>query len=199
MRRARVRALRRLSRRADPARAAALRSLRLARRLAGAALRRVQRAGGSRSRARGPRSSTTQPARRFVQAWKEHGQRRLAREAAALVAETLSRPAVAAIGFVPADGERALRAGPPAGRGARARARPRLGAAGAPLLRRSRSVERQRGLGLQERRRNVRGAFVPARASPPASAWSTTSTRAAPPPAPPRPRCGRAAHEEWRW
>ena len=52
-----------------------------------------------------------EPARRFVQAWKEHGQRRLAREAAAIVAETLSRPAVAAIGFVPADGERALRRG----------------------------------------------------------------------------------------
>ncbi|MGZ8783357.1 MAG: double zinc ribbon domain-containing protein, partial [Gaiellaceae bacterium] len=42
-------------------------------------------------------------ARRFVQAWKERGQRRLAREAAALVAETLSRPAVAALAFVPTD------------------------------------------------------------------------------------------------
>jgi len=36
-----------------------------------------------------------------------------------------------------------------------------------PLLRRARKVERrQRGLGLAERRRNVAGAFAPARASP---------------------------------
>jgi len=94
-----------------------------------------------------------------VRAWKEHGQRRLAREAAAIVAETLSRPTVAAIGFVPADGERALRRGH---RPAEALAR-ELGRVWelpvAPFLRRSRAVERQRGLGLQERRRNVRGAF----------------------------------------
>jgi predicted amidophosphoribosyltransferase len=36
----------------------------------------------------------------------------------------------------------------------------------ASLVRRARSVERQRGLGLQARRRNVRGAFASARASP---------------------------------
>ena len=41
------------------------------------------------------------PARRFVQAWKERGQRRLAREAASLVVETLSRPDVGALAFVP--------------------------------------------------------------------------------------------------
>ena len=107
-----------------------------------------------------------EPARRLVRAWKEQGQRRLAREAAAIVAETLSRPAVAAIGFVPADGERALRRGH---RPAEALAR-ELGRVWelpvAPLIRRSRSVARQRGLGLQEWRRNVRGAFAPARASP---------------------------------
>ena len=106
-------------------------------------------------------------ARRFVQAWKERGQRRLAREAAAIIAETLSRPAVPVLAFVPSDGDRALDRGH---RPAEALAR-ELGRLWelpvAPLVRRARSVERQRGLGLQERRRNVRGAFATARASPP--------------------------------
>jgi predicted amidophosphoribosyltransferase len=106
------------------------------------------------------------PARRFVQAWKDHGQRRLAREAAAIIAETLSRPAAPVLTFVPADGERSLRRGH---RPAEALAR-ELGHVWelpvAPLVRRARSVEPQRGLGLQARRRNVRGAFASARASP---------------------------------
>ncbi len=106
-------------------------------------------------------------ARRLLQAWKERGQRRLAREAAAIVAETLSRPAVPVLAFVPADAERALVRGH---RPAEALAR-ELGRVWelpvAPLVRRTRSVERQRGLGLKERRRNVRGAFASARASPP--------------------------------
>jgi ComF family protein len=106
------------------------------------------------------------PARRLVQAWKERGQRRLAREAAALVAETLVRPDVAALAFVPADADRALERGH---RPAEALAR-ELGRLWElpvqALLRRSRSVDRQRGLGLVERRRNVAGAFAPARASP---------------------------------
>ena len=106
------------------------------------------------------------PARRLVQAWKEHGRRRLAREAAGLVAETLSRPDVEALAFVPADPDRALERGH---RPAEDLAR-ELGRAWElqveVLLRRSRSVDRQRGLGLAERRRNVAGAFVPARASP---------------------------------
>lgn len=105
-------------------------------------------------------------ARRFVQAWKERGQRRLARAAAALVVETLSRPDVAALAFVPSDAERALQRGH---RPAEALAR-ELGRAWelpvAGLVGRLRSVERQRGLGLKERRRNVAGAFASARASP---------------------------------
>jgi ComF family protein len=106
------------------------------------------------------------PARRFVQAWKERGQRRLAREAAVLVAETLARPAVEAIAFVPSHPDRALERGH---RPAEALAR-ELGRVWEvpvrPLVRRVRNVERQRGLGLRERRQNVRGAFAPARASP---------------------------------
>ena len=108
-----------------------------------------------------------EPARRFVLAWKERGRRRLARVAAELVAETLERPAAAALASVPSDGERTLERGH---RPAEALAR-ELGSLWElpvePLLRRARRVERrQRGLGLAERRRNVRGAFAPARAAP---------------------------------
>jgi predicted amidophosphoribosyltransferase len=105
-------------------------------------------------------------ARRLVSAWKERGQRRLAEEAAALVADVLVRPDVAALTFVPADGERTLKRGH---RPAEALARG-LGAHWdipvEALVRRTRSVERQRGLGLKERRQNLAGVFVPARASP---------------------------------
>lgn len=106
------------------------------------------------------------PARRLVQAWKELGQRRLARETAAVVVEALARPDVAALAFVPADADRARERGH---RPAEALAR-ELGRGWElpvqALLRRSRAVHRQRGLGLAERRRNVAGAFAPARASP---------------------------------
>lgn len=84
------------------------------------------------------------------------------------MAETLARPDVAALAFVPADADRALERGHRpaealAGELARVWELPVLG-----LVRRSRAVQhRQRGLGLAERRRNVAGAFGPARASPP--------------------------------
>ena len=106
-------------------------------------------------------------ARELVQAWKERGQRALAREAGAIVAEVLARPGAPALAFVPADRERALRRGH---RPAEALAR-ELGRLWdlpvLPLVGRARSVERQRGLGLQERRRNVRGAFAAVGPSPP--------------------------------
>ena len=102
-----------------------------------------------------------------MHAWKERGQRALAREAGAIVAEVLARPGAPALAFVPADRERALRRGH---RPAEALAR-ELGRLWdlpvLPLVGRARSVERQRGLGLQERRRNVRGAFAAALPSPP--------------------------------
>ena len=105
-------------------------------------------------------------ARLLVSAWKERGQRRLAEEAAAIVADVLVRPDVAALAYVPADRERTLKRGH---RPAEALAH-RLGVLwGLPveaLVRRTRSVDRQRGLGLRERRRNLAGVFVPARASP---------------------------------
>lgn len=105
-------------------------------------------------------------ARRLVSAWKERGQRRLAGEAATLVADTVARPEVLAVAFVPADAERTLiRGHRPAE--ALARALSVLWELPVePLVRRVRSVERQRGLGLTERRRNVAGVFAPARGSP---------------------------------
>ena len=97
--------------------------------------------------------------RRLVAGWKERGLRRLADEAASLVAERLARPDVAVVTFVPADGDRRLSRGyHPAERLASA-----LAALWElrcePLLVRSGSSRRQRGLPLAERRRNVAGAF----------------------------------------
>lgn len=108
-----------------------------------------------------------EPARRLVLAWKERGRRRLAHVAAELVAETLARPTAHVLASVPSDGDRTLERGH---RPAEELAR-ELGRLWElpvnPLLRRARKVQRrQRGLGLAERRRNVAGAFAPARASP---------------------------------
>jgi predicted amidophosphoribosyltransferase len=97
----------------------------------------------------------------IVAAWKERGLRALARDAAALVAETVPRPDVLVVTFVPADGDRSVQRGHhPAGRLARGLGE-RWGLPVLPLLGRAREVSRQRGLSLVERRRNVRGAFRP--------------------------------------
>lgn len=105
--------------------------------------------------------------RRLVSAWKERGQRRVAGLAAALVADTVARPEADALAFVPPDPERRLTRGhhPAAGLASR------LGEAWQlpvePVLARTRSAQRQRGLSTRERRSNVRGAFA-VRGSPPA-------------------------------
>lgn len=96
-------------------------------------------------------------ARRLVHAWKERGLRRLAAEAAQLVAERLPAPEVEALTFVPADrGRRLERGHNPAERLAL-----RLAAVWEvpclPLLERTRGG-RQRGSSAAERR-TVRGAF----------------------------------------
>ena len=96
-------------------------------------------------------------ARRFVHAWKERGLRRLAKEAAELVAGHLPPPEVEALTFVPADrGRRLERGHNPAERLA-----VELSAAWdlpcLPLLERTRSG-RQRGSSAVERR-TVHGAF----------------------------------------
>jgi predicted amidophosphoribosyltransferase len=99
-------------------------------------------------------------ARAFVREWKERGRRRLAREAAGLVADVVGMPRVDAVTFVPGDPERARERGdvPPQGL---ARELGRLwGLPVVDVLRRSRSLPRQRGQSLADRRRNVRGTIV---------------------------------------
>jgi predicted amidophosphoribosyltransferase len=96
-------------------------------------------------------------ARRLVHAWKERGLRRLAAEAAQLVAQRVPPPGADALTFVPADRERRLARGHnPAERLALELAAhwelPCL-----PLLERTRGG-RQRGSSAAERR-TVRGAF----------------------------------------
>jgi len=103
-------------------------------------------------------------ARRVVHAWKERGLRRLAEEAAQLVAERLPPPEVDALTFVPADRRRRLERGHnPAERLAHELAvvwdLPCL-----PLLERTRGG-RQRGSSATERR-TVRGAFRATRRAP---------------------------------
>jgi predicted amidophosphoribosyltransferase len=97
--------------------------------------------------------------RRLVRAWKEQGQRGLAEDAAALVADVVARPAAVLVTFVPADpGRRLLRGYHPAQRLAEALAR-RWQLPCEPRRQRSGPSRRQRGLSLAERRRNVRDAF----------------------------------------
>jgi predicted amidophosphoribosyltransferase len=96
-------------------------------------------------------------ARRFVHAWKERGLRRLAAEAAALVADRLPPPDAEALTFVPADRTRRRERGHnPAERLARELAL-LWELPCEPLLERVRGG-RQRGATASERR-SVRGAF----------------------------------------
>jgi predicted amidophosphoribosyltransferase len=97
--------------------------------------------------------------RRLVAGWKEHGLRRLAEQAAVVVADVIPQPGAVLLTFVPADRRRRVERGHhPAERLAVALAE-RWGIRAEPLLRRTRETERQRGLSLRERRRNVAGAF----------------------------------------
>lgn len=99
--------------------------------------------------------------RTVVAAWKERGLRRVAALAAELVVETVPRPAVDALAFVPPDGDRSLRRGHhPAERLARELG-DRWELRVEPLLGRAGSSRRQRGLSLKDRRKNVAGAFSP--------------------------------------
>ena len=99
-------------------------------------------------------------AKEFVRSWKEKGRRRLAAEAAALIADVIAAPDVDLLVNVPGDPERAWERGSVGPKGLAVA----LGAlwelpAGDPL-RRLRSLPRQRGLALAERRRNVRGSVA---------------------------------------
>jgi predicted amidophosphoribosyltransferase len=104
-------------------------------------------------------------ARALVRAWKEGGRRGLACEAAVIVADVVVRTDAALVP-VPGDPERAWRRGDVP---ARALARELARVWGAPLLdvlQRTRLLRRQRGLTLEERRRNVRGSVLARSAVP---------------------------------
>ena len=105
-------------------------------------------------------------ARKLVHEWKERGRRRLADEAALLILEVVPTPDADAVAHVPGDPERALRRGDVAPRAlARALAKS-WGVPAEDLLRRSARLPRQRGLGLSERRRNVRDSVAGVEAAP---------------------------------
>jgi len=99
-------------------------------------------------------------ARTLVRSWKERGQRRLAAEAAALVAEMISIPEIDLLVHVPGDPERAWKRGdvPPRRLALELSRLWEIGTG--DLLRRARTLPRQRGLSLADRRRNVRGTVV---------------------------------------
>jgi ComF family protein len=95
----------------------------------------------------------------FIHAWKERGLRHAASLAAELITERIAPPTADVVTYVPRDEGRYLARGHhPPERLARCLAA-RWGIEVAALLTRSRAVERQAGLSLLERRRNVRGAF----------------------------------------
>ena len=99
-------------------------------------------------------------ARALIRAWKERGLRRLAQLAAELIAETIPRPAVAALVAVPPDGDRSLQRGHhPAVTLAHELGRSWDLPTAMPIGRRG-ERPRQAGLSRADRRRNIRGAFV---------------------------------------
>jgi len=107
------------------------------------------------------------PARRLVRAWKERGLRRLAREAAQLVAEVVPQPSAAALAFVPGDLERTGWRGVNT---AEALAHELSEAWEVPcesVLRRTGRSPPQRGLPRAARRANVRRAFEAQASVPP--------------------------------
>jgi predicted amidophosphoribosyltransferase len=95
-------------------------------------------------------------ARAFVRSWKEEGQRRLAVEAGALVADVVPRPQVDCLVPVPGDPERAWRRGDVPARALAAELGQVWAVPVVDALERSHRLPRQRGLSLEARRRNVR-------------------------------------------
>jgi predicted amidophosphoribosyltransferase len=105
--------------------------------------------------------------RRLVRSWKERGLRTLAAVAADAVADALPPPSATALTFVSADRGRSLERGHHPAEWLARQLGERWSLPVLPLLGRTRPVPRQRGLSLPDRRRNVAGAFTPARESPP--------------------------------
>ena len=98
-------------------------------------------------------------ARLLLAAWKEHGVRTLASVAADVVCESVARPAVGGLVFVPPDGERMLRRGHNPSRELALELGERWCLPVGDVLVRGRRAARQRGLSRGARRRNVAGAF----------------------------------------
>jgi predicted amidophosphoribosyltransferase len=187
----RWRALRGLPRLADPARAAVVRALRRADGLAGRALPRVRRAA---ARLRSARAAVAYAgaARPFIRAWKERGLRHAARPGGRADLRAPDEAGRRRHRLYPSRRRPLPDPRPPPGRASRAPPRATVwDLEAAPLLARGRSIQRQAGFSLAERRRNVRGAFRPPVPCRRASRSSTTSTRPVRP-APPRRRlCAR--------
>jgi predicted amidophosphoribosyltransferase len=106
-------------------------------------------------------------ARALVREWKEHGRRRLAAEAASLVAEVLAPAEADALTFVPGDPERALRRGDVAPKALAIALGSLWSTPILEFLRRPQALPRQRGLTLLERRRNLRRTVVAVAPAPP--------------------------------
>lgn len=104
--------------------------------------------------------------RALVRAWKDGGLRALAAVGAELVAETVPRPCVDALTFVPADADRRLRRGHHPAERLASELGSRWGLPVLDLLVRTRPLRPQRGLSLGERRGNVRGSVTARRPSP---------------------------------
>lgn len=104
--------------------------------------------------------------RAYVRAWKEHGLRRLAQQAADLTCGVLDPPTVDVVVPVPPDAGRLLMRGHHPPERLAAALAGRWGLEWAPLLERTRAAPRQAELPRDARRRNVRGAFA-ARAAVP--------------------------------
>jgi ComF family protein len=100
-----------------------------------------------------------EPVRRVVAAWKEHGLRQLGDWAAGVVLEAVARPEAACVTPVPADPDRRLKRGHHAAERLARVLGEAWGLPVEPLLRRTRTSRRQRGLSRRDRRRNVAGAF----------------------------------------
>lgn len=99
------------------------------------------------------------PARALVAAWKERGLRRAGAVAAQLVAETVPRPPVEALTFVPGEGDRVAWRGSNTAEDLARALGVRWQLPVEPLLERRRSARPQRGLPRKARAANVRGTF----------------------------------------
>jgi ComF family protein len=97
--------------------------------------------------------------RELVRAWKERGRRPLSGPFADLIAETVLRPPVDVLVFVPAEHDRSLLRGQNSAEALAGELAARWHIPLVPALWRMRRTERQAGLPRRARRANVQGAF----------------------------------------